>query len=181
MKKTKIYVIAPLVFLIAFGAYYWNFSSKYEAQQAAVVAHERQRRLDKLKAEAEVREHAIHDAIEAQKVRKAERAAREENERQQKDNMQNAKLESEKAIEESEKLSRQAEKLTKDVAAAKEEIVKLETDQKKSLEEIEFLKRYTAAAVSNQSKLAAVMTKIEDADAAAAKAAALAAAAAAKK
>jgi hypothetical protein len=36
MKKNKIYIIAPIVVLVVFGAYYWNFSSQYEAQQAAI-------------------------------------------------------------------------------------------------------------------------------------------------
>ena len=44
-----------------------------------------------------------------------------------------------------------------------------------------FIKQYTDAAIDNQAKLSAVVTKIAQADAAAAKAAALAAAAAALK
>jgi hypothetical protein len=181
MKKTKIYIIAPIVFLVIFGAYYWNFSSKYGAQQAQVAAEVKARKQEKLKAEAEAREAAIHDALEAQKQRKAERLARDEKERKEKDDRENARLEAEKAYQESQKLERQAEKLTKDVATAKEEITKIQDQEKNDDAELDFLKKYTAEATANQGKLADVITKIEAADLAAQKAAAAAAAAAAKK
>jgi colicin import membrane protein len=181
MKKTKIYLIAPIIFLVIFGAYYWNFSSTYAAQQAQVVEDAKQKRLEKLKAEAEAREAAIHDALEAQKVRKAERLARDEKERKEKDDRENARLEADKAEQESQKLERQAEKLTKDVSSAKDEISKIESDEKRSNEELVFLKQYITEANANQGRLADVVSKIEAADLAAAKAAAAAAAAAAKK
>ncbi len=181
MKKTKLYLIIPIIVLGVFYGYYWNFSSQYEAKQAAVVQAEKERKIEKLKLEAESRERAIHDAVEAQKVRKAERIAREERERAMKDAKENAKLEAEKADQEAQKLVRQSEKLEKDVTVAKEEIAKLLAEKKRSNEELVFIKQYTDAAVENQAKLAAVVTKIAQADAAAAKAAALAAAAAALK
>lgn len=181
MKKTKIYLIAPVVFLAVFGAYYWNFSSKYGAQQAEIAAAAKERKLEKLKADAEAREAAIHDALEAQKQRKAERAAREEKERKQKDDRENARLEAEKADQEAQKLERQAEKLTKDVASAKEDVAKIQAEEKRSNEELVFLKQYVTAATANQARLADVISKIEAADLATAKAAAAAAAAAAKK
>jgi hypothetical protein len=181
MKKSKIYVIVPLILLGIFYAYYWNFRSDYDAKQEAKAAAEKQVKIDKLKAEAEAREAAIHDAVEAQKVRKAERLAREEKERKQKDDRENARLESEKADQESQKLSRQAEKLTKDVDAAEKEIATIQAEEKRSEEEIVFLKQYTDEANANREKLAEVMTKIEAADQAIAKAALEAAKAAAKK
>jgi len=181
MKKTKIYLIVPLIVLGIFYGYYWNFSSQYEAKQALVLQAEKERRLEKLKAEALAREAAIKDAIDAQKVRKAERLAREEKDRQQKEARENARLEEEKADKDSQALQRQAERLEKDVAQAKEEIAKIETEQKRSTEELAFLKNYTAVAVANQAKLSDVMSKIAAADAAAAKNAALAAAAALAK
>jgi chromosome segregation ATPase len=181
MKKSKIYIIAPVVVLIVFGAYYWNFSSQYEAKQAAIAAQVKERKLETLKAEAAAREAAIHDALVAQQQRKAERAAREERERKQKDDRENARLENDKAAQEAQKLQRQAEKLTKDVATAKDEIAKIQAEEKSSQSELDFLKQYIAEATSNQAKLADVITKIEAADAAVAKAEAIAAAQAAKK
>ncbi len=181
MKKSKIYLIIPIVVLGIFYGYYWNFSSQYEAKQALVLQAEKEKKIEKLKLEAENREHAIHDAIEAQKQRKAERLAREEKERTQKDAKENARLEAEKADQEAQKLLRTVEKLTKDVETAKDEIKKLDTEEKRSKEEIGFIKEYTNAAIANQAKLSEVVTKIAAADAATAKAAALAAAAALKK
>jgi ferritin len=67
------------------------------------------------------------------------------------------------------------------VATAKDEIAKIQAEEKSSQSELDFLKQYIAEATSNQAKLADVITKIEAADAAIAKAAALAAAQAAKK
>lgn len=181
MKKSKIYFIAPIIVLGAFFAYYWNFRSDYDAKQAIVLQAEKQRKIDKLNAEALMRQRAMQDAIDAQKQRKAERIAREEKERKQKEDKENARLEAEKADQEAQKLQRQAEKLEKDVASAKEEITKIEADKKFSEEELVFLKDYTAAAVANQTKLADVLTKIRAADLAAEKAAAAAAAAAKNK
>ena len=181
MKKNKIYIIAPVLVLVLFGAYYWNFSSQYEAKQAGIAALAKEKKLETLKAEAASREAAIHDALEAQKQRKAERAAREEKDRKQKDDRENARLESEKSDQESQKLGRQAEKLAKDVATAKEEIAKIQAEEKISVGQLEFLKQYIADATANQAKLADVIAKIEAADAAIAKNAAIAAAAAAKK
>jgi hypothetical protein len=181
MKKTKIYFLAPLIVLVAFGAYYWSFKSDYDAQQAKILVAEKEKKLEKLKLEAVQREAAIHDALEAQKQRKLERQAREAKELKQKDDKENAKLIQEKADQESQKLARQVDKLTVDVKTEKDEISKIEAENKKAVEEEAFLKQYVKMAQDNQASLAAVLTKIEAADAATIKAAAAAAAAAAKK
>jgi preprotein translocase subunit SecF len=178
MKKSKIYFIAPIIVLAVFFAYYWNFRSDYDAKQAIVLQAEKQRKIDKLNAEALMRQRAMQDAIDAQKQRKAERIARDEKERKQKEDKENARLE---ADQEAQKLQRQADKLEKDVVTAKEEIAKIQAEKKYSEEELVFLKDYTAAAVANQSKLSDVLTKIRAADIANEKAAAAAAAAAKNK
>jgi hypothetical protein len=180
MKKTKIYFIVPIIVLGVFYAYYWNFKSTYEAHQAEVAQQEKDKRIERQKVEAEAREASIHDAVEAQKQRKAERIAREEKDRQQKDAKENAKLEAEKADQEAQKLDHQADKLKKDVEVAKEEVAKIQADAKRSEEELVFLKQYTEQAIGNQAKLTDVMSKIVAADAAAEKAAAAALAAAKK-
>jgi signal transduction histidine kinase len=178
MKKNKLYFIIPIVALVIFSAYYWNFSSQYEAQEAAKVAAQKVIKQQKLEAEAVAREAAIHDALEAQKVRKAERIARDAKERQMKDDKENARLGEEKADQEAQKLERQSEKLAKDVETTKAEIAVIEAAKKRSTEELGFVKQYTAAAKENQQKLADVLAKIQEADAAVARAAAAAAAAA---
>jgi hypothetical protein len=180
MKKTKFYFIVPVVIVGIFSAYYLNFSSHYDEDQAKIAAAAKQARIDKLNAEAERNAAAIKDAVAAQVVRKAERAAKDARERQQKDDKENALLERDKAEQESQKLQRQSEKLEKDVASTKEDIEKIKADQKEASEEITFLKQYTAEAQANQGKLADVVAKIEAADLATQRAAALAAAQAKK-
>jgi len=180
MKRTKVYLIVPIIAIVAFYAYYWNFISDYDAKQAVIAAQAKQIKIEKLKAEADARAAAIQTAIDEQKKRKQDRIEREALERKQRDDKENAKLIQEKADQEAQKLARQVEKLTSDVKVAKDEIEKIETENKRSVEEETFLKNYVAMAVENRDKLSAVLTKIEAADKAAAKAA-LEAAAAAKK
>jgi hypothetical protein len=181
MKKNKLYFIIPLAALIAFAAYYWNFSSQYEAVEAARAAAVKQAKVEKLEQEATARQAAIKDALEAQKIRKAERIARDAKTQQEKDDKENARLGAEKADQEAQKLIRQNDKLEKDVAATKDEIAKIQAEENRSKEELVFVKQYTATAKENQMKLADVLTKIQEADAATARAAAAAAAAAAAK
>ena len=176
MIKNKVYFIVPIIAIAVFFAYYWNFSKDYDARQAKIVAAEKQRRLDKLQAEAVAREAAIKDAIEAQKQRKQERLDREARDRKMKDDKENAILARDKADQESQRLERQVDKLTKDVKEAREEIAKLEASKKESIEEEAFLQTFVVKANENVARLDDVVRKIEVADAAAAKAAALAAA-----
>jgi chromosome segregation ATPase len=181
MKKNKLYFIIPILALLLFIGYYWNFSSQYEANEAAKVAAEKQVKLQKLQDEANQREAAIKDALAAQVIRKAERAARDAKAQQEKDDKENARLGAEKADQEAQKLERQSDKLEKDVATTKDEIEKIQAEEKRSTEELAFVKTYTATAKENQAKLADVLSKIQEADAAVARAAAAAAAAAAAK
>jgi preprotein translocase subunit SecF len=176
MIKSKIYWVVPIIAIAVFFAYYWNFSKEYDAKQAKVVAAERQRRLDKLQAEAVMREAAIKDAIEAQKQRKQERIDREARDRKMKDDKENAILARDKADQESQRIERQVDKLTKDVKEAKDELTKLEAEKKESIEQEAFLQTFVVKANENVARLDDVVKKIEVADAAAAKAAALAAA-----
>ena len=54
MKRSKIYLIAPIVVLVAFVAYYWNFKSGYDAKQAETEADPEVKR-QKLEEEAKSR------------------------------------------------------------------------------------------------------------------------------
>jgi hypothetical protein len=176
MKKTSIYFVIPFLLLVLFGGYYWNFRSQYEAHQAEIITAAKARRAEKLRADEAARDAAMADALAAQKVRKAERAAREALELKQRDDKENAVLDSEKAEQESQKLERQAERLSKDVADNEKEIAALQEDDTKQVAEIAFLGDYVKKAQENRASLATVLTKIQAADDAIAHAAALAAA-----
>jgi hypothetical protein len=174
MKKTKIYFIVPILALILFGGYYWNFRAQYMAHQAEIIATAKARKAERLRAEEEARETAIKDALDAQQQRKKERAAREALEQKQKDDLENAQLDRDKAAQEAQRLERQVEKLTKDVADTKKDIALLDTDNEKQVAEIAFLGDYVKKAEENRASLAVVLTKIQAADDANAKAKALA-------
>jgi hypothetical protein len=181
MKKTSIYFIFPIVALVLFGGYYWNFRSTYEAHQAEIAKAAKEKIAAKLLKDEEERDKAIQDAVEAQKARKAERQAREALDRKQKDDKENARLNADKAEQESQRLQREVEKLTKDVASEKDDIAKIEADDAKQVAEQAFLADYVKKAEDNRADLAMVLTKIQAADEAEARAKALAAAEAKKK
>jgi flagellar biosynthesis GTPase FlhF len=180
MKKTRIYIIAPVLALAVFIGYYWNFNSTYEEKQAHAAAEAKERKIEAQRRDAEQREQAIAVAVEAQKQRKLEREAREATDRKQRDDKENAQLNADKAEQESEKLERQADKLTKDVEAAKKEVADIEAESQESIAEEAHLKELVSLAEANRAKLGDVLTKIQAADDALARAAALAAAAAKK-
>jgi len=174
MKKTRIYFIAPILALILFGGYYWNFRSQYQARQAEIIAAARARRETKLRADEAAREVAMKDALEAQKQRKKERAERDALEQKQRDDKENAVLDADKAEQEAQRLERQTERLTKEVEDNQKEIADLETDDAKQVAEVGFLGEYVKNAQANRASLAAVLTKIQAADEATARANALA-------
>jgi colicin import membrane protein len=180
MKKTKIYFIAPILALILFAGYYWNFRSQWEAHQAEIIATAKARKEEKLHQDELAREQAIKDAIDAQTQRKKERAAREALDQKMRDDRENAELDRDKAANEAQRLQRQVERLTKDVDDAKKAIALLNTDNEKQVAEIAFLGEYVKKAEDNRASLAMVLTKIQAADEATAKAKALADAAAKK-
>jgi hypothetical protein len=173
MKKTSIYFIAPILALVLFGGYYWNFRSQYDAHQAEIVATQKAKKAERLRAEEAAREVAMQDALAAQALRKKERAEREALEQKQRDDKENAVLDSEKAEQESQKLERQAERLTKDVAESEKDVAALEEDDTKQTAQVAFLGDYVKKAQDNRASLADVITKIQAADEAIGKAIAL--------
>ena len=178
MKKSYVYFLVPLLGLIAFGAVYWNFDSKYEAKEAAKKAAIRKAKEDKLAEEAKSREQAIKDAVAAQERRKAERAAKEAKDKADQEARQLAIEARDKAHRDQLKLEQQRDRLLKDIKVEQELIAKLGEEHKRAIEEQNFLKDYVKQAEANTKSLATVLDKIAAAEAA--RAAAEAAAAKAK-
>lgn len=178
MKKTYLYFLVPLIGLIVFGAFYWNFSKGYEAKLAEKERIVRVAKEEKLRAEAKNREQAIKDALVAQERRKVEKAAKEAKDQADQDARQLALEARDKANREQIKLSQQVERLEKDIKVEKEAIAKIEDDMKRAVEEQKFLKMYVKQAETNTKSLSEVLERIAAADAA--KAAADAAAAKSK-
>jgi hypothetical protein len=174
----KIYLIAPLVGMIAFGAYFYSFNSEYQAKQAAIKAEAAAKVKAKQEAEIKAREQAIKDAIETAAKRKKEREEKEAAEELKKKQRQELEDKRQLAFEERRKLRDQVERLKKDVQAVKDEIAKIEEERKRHLGEQDFLRTYVKQATANQKyyydlldKIAAAEKAKAEADAAAAKAA----------
>jgi len=180
MKKNYVYFLAPLIGLIIFAAVYWNFSKGIAAREAARVAAEKQKKEDKLRAQAKANEQAIREAVASQERRKAERLAKEAKEKKDHDDRQAAVEARDKANRDQEKLAKQVTRLETEVQTEKDAIAKLESDKKKLTDEQVFLRIYVKQAEDNVRSLTQILDKIAAADVARA-AADAAAAAAAKK
>jgi len=167
----KAYVIFPVLAMLIFFGFWWNFSSVYDAKQAAIAQQIKLEKQQKLEQEANDRAKAIQDAVANQAIRKAEREAREAQKQKDREERQAAKEASQKAFRDKEKLGRQSARLTEDVKAEEDAIAKLEDRKKFLIGEKAFLREYVLKAESNQNNLTQVIQKIIAADEARAKAA----------
>jgi colicin import membrane protein len=181
MKKSSIYFLAPVIGLIIFGAVYWNFSSGFEAKEAQKALVLKQAREATLLAQAKANEAAIKEANAGVERRKAERAAKDAKEKQDKDARQAQEDARSKAFNDADKFSKQVTRLEAEVKAEQEAIAKLQDDKKKLADEEVFLRGYTQLANDNVKSLQVVLDRIAAADAARAAAEAAAASAAAAK
>ncbi len=180
-KKTSTfyYFLFPILGLLVFVPFYWNFAANYdrhqEEQAQAALAQKRQ----ELEAESRMRQKAVDDAVAAEARRKAELAAKAAAEQKRQDERQAAYEERDRDNREATRLQDRVDELTNDVKSAKDAIAKIERDEKVQRQNKAFLDRYVVKAEGNVKDLTDVLQKIADADARAA--AAAAAAAAAKK
>ena len=178
-KKSALYIFVPIIALVLFFAYYWNFSSHYEQVQAdRVTAQKRQVEANRLEQD-KLRLKAVNDAIAAQAKRKAEREAKDAKDRQDADDRNNALQARDKAHAEALSLRDKVATLTSQVKAEKDELARVDQDKKSMVAELDFLEIDVKKANDNQEHLANVLKLIAAADAANAAAARAAAAAAA--
>ena len=164
MKKNYVYFIAPLVGLVVFSAFYWNYSSTSEARIQATKKHERDLVQAKLDKDTADRLKAATDAKAAQDAQKAAKAARDLKEAEDSERRDRAIQAHRKARNEADKLATQVKRLTKDIDDEKKEIATIEEDKKRSAAEQDFLKTYVKMAEDNSRSLITVLDKIADAD-----------------
>ncbi len=176
----KAYVIFPVVALLIFFGFWWNFNSKHEAVVAEKAKQARIAKEAKQRKEQEDRATAIKDALAAQEKRKKEREAKEIKDKADREARELAIDNRNKTAQEVTKLTKQKDQLVADVKSEKEALLKLDEQKRKAIEEQAFLKEYVRKAEANAKALTDVLDKIAAADAARA-AADAAAAAAAKK
>ncbi|MBL9208398.1 MAG: hypothetical protein JNN01_25165 [Opitutaceae bacterium] len=178
----KAYFIAPLLGLLIFGGFYWNFAEGYAEKEKAKQALVKKEKDEKIRLENEGRKKAVEDAIKLQEQRKKEKVEKDEKDRLEKEARQAAIDARDKSYRDKEKLEKQVDRLNKEILAEKDLIAKVEETKKIARDEEVFLRKYVKEAENNVKELATVIEKIDAADKAraAAEAAAAAAAKAAK-
>jgi hypothetical protein len=167
MKKAHIYFLLPLLGVLAFGGFYWRFSSGYEADLAQKAAVVKAAKEAKLAEDQRNREKAYMDAKENADRRKAEKAARDAKDAKDRDDRDIALAARVKARNDSDKLEGQVGRLKKDIEDTNKEIKIIEDDKRRSLAEEAFLKDFVKKAEANRAQLSTVLEKIAAADKAA--------------
>jgi len=180
-KKSSFYFLVPLLFLILFGAYYWNFTAGYEQKQEARAAQIKKQHDDKVAEDNRLRLKAVNDALASQAKRKAEREAKAAKEKQETEELQNLLLARDHADYQSGQLREKYDRLVREIQNEKTVVEKNEKDREVDVGNLDFLQIQATKAQSNVESLTIVLNQITAADAAYAAAASAAAAAAAKK
>ena len=171
----KAYVIWPLVGLLVFGAFYWNFMKGFEERQRTEEVRQAEERKARIEKELASRKKAIEDAVAAAEKRKVEREAKEK------------KLAEEKAARDAlidrrtrafddvyKRLRPQLDRLKNDAEGIKTEITQLDLERKQYVDEEAFLRTYVTKAQSNVKIYTDLLDKLTAAEKARAAAEALA-------
>lgn len=146
----KAYIIWPFVGLLVFGAFYWNASKGFAEKQRQVELRKQEEKKTRILREAELRKKAIEDAIAAQQVRIAARAAkdkREEEEKKAHEAMIDRRF---RAFDDvNKRLRPQLERLKGDAEEIMSQLTKLEQEKKQHADEEAFLRTYVSQAEAN--------------------------------
>jgi len=181
MKKTYLYFLVPLVAMIVFSVYYWNFTANYDQIQAAKEAEVQKSQQAQREEEARQRQKAVDDAYAQGLKRKADREAKLAREQKEEDDKTNATEANQKIHREVGRLRDKVESLTRLVKENQDDLDKFTSDKEQLETQRASIVALVPVAEANTKSLSEVIGKIAAADDAAAKAAAAAAAAAAKK
>ena len=164
-KRSYVYFVAPIALLIVFFfGFYWNAHRDYEAREAAKVKAERDAKQAKLEKEAKDREAAVKAALAMQDKRRADKKAKDEREARDKEAREKARQARDKAGREADKLEQQAKRLHKEIDGEKKELLAVQADHKRTVEELAFVKEYVKKAEANTKGMTGVLERIEAAD-----------------
>jgi len=166
MKKKHVYVIVPLLGLIIFVAYYWNFRAGYDRHQDEIALKARHDREEAIREQNRTREKAVQMALAEQERRKADREKHEAEENKRKDDRAAAYQARDQAAVVASQARDKADRLEKDVATVKEQIAKIRQDEKFLRADLANVESYVAKAQENVRALTGVTEKIAKADAA---------------
>ncbi|HEY4301636.1 MAG TPA: hypothetical protein VGM73_12230 [Candidatus Didemnitutus sp.] len=176
----KIYILVPLIALLIFGGFYYNFEKNFEAHVAERKAAEEKATKERVAAENATREKAFQDAIKAAEARKIEREKIAKLKEKKKQDRLDAEDHRQHTFDERNRLRDQVKRQKNDLDVVKAEIAKLDEQKAQSTKELTFLHEFVTKAESNQKYYYDLLDRIAAADAARAAAEAAAAAAAAK-
>jgi len=146
----KAYFIWPLVGLLVFGAFYWNFARTYTEKQRQEEVRRQTEKRDRILQEQEQRRKAILAAIDAQNKRIADRTAKEKKEEEDKAIRAALIDRRNRAFDDvNKRLRPQLERFKNDAGDIKDQIDKLELEKKEYADEETFLRAYVRKAEAN--------------------------------
>lgn len=174
-KKNYVYFAAPLLALIIFVPIYLQFRGSYDQEQADLATAAQKVKDDQVRVQNHDREEAIKKAVADSERRKKEREAAEAATQKRNDDRQAAYQARDQALTDQVKSQERAEKLDKEVAIVKEDIAKIEADEKVLKGQKVFLDSFLPSLTANSKHLDDVLESIKTADAAAEAAALVAA------
>jgi hypothetical protein len=142
----RIYLLAPLLALLVFGAGDWYFAGQLAQEQAALAA----------RAEAA----RLQAALAAQSRRKQELADQAARDHDDQAARQTALAARDQARDDQARLARQADQLRRDLADEQAALAALQRDQTAALAEQAFLQRFNTQVAANARDLEAVLKKV---------------------
>jgi len=146
----KAYIIWPFAGLLVFAAFYMNFSKQYAVKQQKAEQAIQEAKKEKTRKELELRKKAIEDAIAAQQVRMAARAAKDKKEEEERAFRASLIDRRNRAYDDvNKRLHPQLERFKSDADEIKDQLAKLELEKKQYSDEEAFLLTFVIQAEAN--------------------------------
>ena len=177
----KVYFIIPIIGVLIFGGFYYQFAKGHDAKLAQMKVDADNAKKEKQRKTEEDRKEAVKKALEASKLRAEETAKKKQIEEDKKTAREVAEDKRLRANSDKNRLTDQSRRLKKDLEEVQEEIKKVELEKKTLQDEQAFLGDYVQKAEANVKYYYDLLDKIALAEKARADAAAAALAAAPKK
>ncbi len=156
----KVYFLAPLLALIAFGMLYASHRGGMREREERKATEQRAADAAKLQAEQDARRVAMADAVAAAEKRRLEKIAKEAREKAEREARQLAVDARDQAYRDQEKAARQLERLQKEIEAAEADLDTLLAAQKTAAAERAFLQDFVTRAQANARALETLLTQL---------------------
>jgi hypothetical protein len=161
----KAYIIWPLIGLLVFGAFYWNFNQGYVEREKEKARQEQRQKEERIRLDLERRRKAIEDATKAQEERHVARLAKEKKEQEENDARTKLLERRQHAFDEVNRhLGPQLDRVKSEADAVKGEIAQLELQKKQFVDEEAFIRKFTRQAEANVKTYYDLLDKIKAAE-----------------